>query len=124
MLGLDFGLVVLCVVITYMGLELQRQVMTIMLYKLWRDDTMFVVPVPPSVTDVCLCWFSRKRGPLWNHEDVAPKNPQIKSAEQLSVFLRHVVAVFKQSNAGWNYDTPPTDHIYLLPYRISYRSHT
>ncbi|TRY82982.1 hypothetical protein DNTS_026632 [Danionella cerebrum] len=40
---------------------------------------------------------SRKRGPLWNHEDVSPKNPNIKSADQLSVFLRHVVNVFKQT---------------------------
>ncbi|KAF3834580.1 hypothetical protein F7725_027138 [Dissostichus mawsoni] len=30
---------------------------------------------------------SRKRGPLWNHEDVSPKNPNIKSAEQLSFQL-------------------------------------
>ncbi|XP_069049817.1 protein furry homolog-like isoform X4 [Lepisosteus oculatus] len=43
---------------------------------------------------------SRKRGPLWNHEDVSPKNPNIKSADQLTVFLRHVVAVFKQSQPG------------------------
>ncbi|XP_029606709.1 protein furry homolog-like isoform X4 [Salmo trutta] len=43
---------------------------------------------------------SRKRGPLWNHEDVSPKNPNIKSADQLSVFLRHVVTVFKQSQSG------------------------
>ncbi|XP_051026741.1 protein furry homolog-like isoform X1 [Acomys russatus] len=42
---------------------------------------------------------SRKRGPLWNHEDVSAKNPSIRSAEQLTTFLKHVVAVFKQSNA-------------------------
>lgn len=42
----------------------------------------------------------RKRGPLWNHEDVSPKNPNIKSADQLSVFVRHVVNVFKQSQSG------------------------
>lgn len=42
----------------------------------------------------------RKRGPLWNHEDVSAKNPNIKSAEQLTAFLKHVVSVFKQSNAG------------------------
>ena len=93
----------------------------IMLYKLWRDDIMFVVRVPSSVADVCLCWFSRKRGPLWNHEDVAPKNPQIKSAEQLSVFLRHVVAVFKQSSAGWYYGhSPDGPHLSLtLSYLLS-----
>ncbi|KAM5336812.1 protein furry homolog-like isoform 4-T4 [Glossophaga mutica] len=42
---------------------------------------------------------SRKRGPLWNHEDVSAKNPSIKSAEQLTTFLKHVVAVFKQSSS-------------------------
>ncbi|XP_064223017.1 protein furry homolog-like isoform X6 [Aotus nancymaae] len=42
---------------------------------------------------------SRKRGPLWNHEDVSAKNPSIKSAEQLTTFLKHVVSVFKQSNS-------------------------
>ncbi|XP_065113196.1 protein furry homolog-like isoform X3 [Paramisgurnus dabryanus] len=45
---------------------------------------------------------SRKRGPLWNHEDVSPKNPSIKSADQLSVFLRHVVNVFKQTPSGYH----------------------
>uniref|UniRef100_A0A8B9TCG2 FRY like transcription coactivator n=1 Tax=Anas platyrhynchos TaxID=8839 RepID=A0A8B9TCG2_ANAPL len=44
---------------------------------------------------------SRKRGPLWNHEDVSAKNPNIKSAEQLTVFLKHVVAIFKQSSSGF-----------------------
>lgn len=42
----------------------------------------------------------RKRGPLWNHEDVSPKNPNIKSSDQLSVFVRHVVNVFKLSQTG------------------------
>ncbi|XP_058494986.1 protein furry homolog-like isoform X4 [Solea solea] len=44
---------------------------------------------------------SRKKGPLWNHEDVSPKNPNIKSADQLSVFVRHVVTVFKHSQSGF-----------------------
>ncbi|XP_064419085.1 protein furry homolog-like isoform X3 [Latimeria chalumnae] len=43
---------------------------------------------------------SRKRGPLWNHEDVSPKNSAIKSAEQLTVFLKHVVPIFKYSRSG------------------------
>ncbi|XP_074760864.1 protein furry homolog-like isoform X6 [Athene noctua] len=43
---------------------------------------------------------SRKRGPLWNHEDVSAKNPNIKSAEQLTVFLKHVLSIFKQSSSG------------------------
>ncbi|XP_061439279.1 protein furry homolog-like isoform X4 [Rhineura floridana] len=42
---------------------------------------------------------SRKRGPLWNHEDVSAKNPSIKSAEQLTIFLKHVVSAFKQSSS-------------------------
>ncbi|XP_014830696.1 PREDICTED: protein furry homolog-like isoform X4 [Poecilia mexicana] len=48
---------------------------------------------------------SRKRGPLWNHEDVSPKNSNIKSADQLSVFVRHVVTVFKQSQTGFHLDS-------------------
>ncbi|KAG8134911.1 hypothetical protein E2320_007986 [Naja naja] len=32
---------------------------------------------------------SRKQGPLWNHEDVSAKNPSIKSAELLTIFLKH-----------------------------------
>uniref|UniRef100_A0A8D0AUM2 Furry homolog, like n=1 Tax=Sander lucioperca TaxID=283035 RepID=A0A8D0AUM2_SANLU len=48
---------------------------------------------------------SRKRGPLWNHEDVSPKNPNIKSADQLSVFVRHVVTVFKHSQSGFQLES-------------------
>ncbi|XP_061593946.1 protein furry homolog-like isoform X3 [Cololabis saira] len=48
---------------------------------------------------------SRKRGPLWNHEDVSPKNPNIKSADQLSVFVRHVVTVFKHYQTGFQLDS-------------------
>lgn len=55
-----------------------------------------------SLKSRALCLFSvfRKRGPLWNHEDVSAKNPNIKSAEQLTTFLKHVVSVFKQSSSG------------------------
>lgn len=51
---------------------------------------------------LCLLYFYifRRRGPLWNHEDVSAKNPNIKSAEQLTVFLKHVVSIFKQSSSG------------------------
>ncbi|KAH0616207.1 hypothetical protein JD844_027161 [Phrynosoma platyrhinos] len=42
---------------------------------------------------------TRKQGPFWNHEDVSAKNPSIKSAEQLTVFLKHVISVFKQSSS-------------------------
>ncbi|KAG9351808.1 hypothetical protein JZ751_023059 [Albula glossodonta] len=41
---------------------------------------------------------TRAFGPLWCHEDITPKNPNSKSAEQLANFLRHVVSVFKESN--------------------------
>lgn len=47
-----------------------------------------------------LFFSKRKRGPLWNHEDVSPKNPNIKTAEQLTVFLKHVISIFKQSRSG------------------------
>lgn len=53
----------------------------------------------------------RKRGPLWNHEDVSSKNPSIKSADQLATFLKHVVSVFKQSNAGTVFDEYTTPHL-------------
>lgn len=49
---------------------------------------------------LCVLYIFRKRGPLWNHEDVSAKNPNIKSAEQLTVFLKHVVSIFKQSSSG------------------------
>uniref|UniRef100_A0A3P8WVZ6 Furry homolog, like n=1 Tax=Cynoglossus semilaevis TaxID=244447 RepID=A0A3P8WVZ6_CYNSE len=48
---------------------------------------------------------SRLKGPLWNHEDVSPKNPNIKSADQLSVFVRHVVSVFKHSQPGFQLES-------------------
>uniref|UniRef100_A0A673M1U7 Protein furry homolog-like n=1 Tax=Sinocyclocheilus rhinocerous TaxID=307959 RepID=A0A673M1U7_9TELE len=56
---------------------------------------------------------SRKRGPLWNHEDVSPKNPNIKSADQLSVFLRHVVNVFKQTPSGKTQHVPISLHVII-----------
>lgn len=42
----------------------------------------------------------RAFGPLWVHEDITPKNPNSKSTEQLSNFLRHVISVFKESKSG------------------------
>lgn len=42
----------------------------------------------------------RAIGPLWAHEDITPKNPNSKSTEQLSNFLRHVISVFKESKTG------------------------
>ncbi|XP_061680051.1 protein furry homolog-like isoform X3 [Syngnathoides biaculeatus] len=52
---------------------------------------------------------SRKHGPLWNHEDVSPKYPNIKSADQLSVFVRHVMTVFKLSQTGFQLDSLLSD---------------
>ncbi|KAM9456434.1 protein furry homolog isoform 7-T7 [Clarias gariepinus] len=43
---------------------------------------------------------TRAFGPLWCHEDITPKNPNSKSAEQLTNFLRHVMSVFKESKSG------------------------
>ncbi|XP_028838756.1 protein furry homolog isoform X6 [Denticeps clupeoides] len=43
---------------------------------------------------------TRAFGPLWCHEDITPKNPNSKSAEQLTNFLRHVVSVFKESKSA------------------------
>lgn len=63
--------------------------------------------------DWCLVLSCRKKGPLWNHEDVSPKNPNIKSADQLSVFVRHVVTVFKHSQTGLCGLQPRVDLILL-----------
>ncbi|XP_043911662.1 protein furry homolog-like [Protopterus annectens] len=52
---------------------------------------------------------SRKRGPLWNHEDVSAKNSGIKSAEQLTAFLKHVVSVFKLSKSGFHLEQNLSD---------------
>uniref|UniRef100_A0A3Q3JHT0 Furry homolog, like n=1 Tax=Monopterus albus TaxID=43700 RepID=A0A3Q3JHT0_MONAL len=49
--------------------------------------------------------MTRKRGPLWNHEDVSPKTPKIKSADQLSGFVRHVVNVFRCSQTGFQLES-------------------
>nr|XP_055052852.1 protein furry homolog isoform X2 [Misgurnus anguillicaudatus] len=42
---------------------------------------------------------TRPFGPLWNHEDITPKNPHSKSTEQLTNFLRHVLSVFKEAKS-------------------------
>ncbi|XP_057206794.1 protein furry homolog isoform X3 [Triplophysa rosa] len=42
---------------------------------------------------------TRPFGPLWNHEDITPKNPHSKSTEHLTNFLRHVVSVFKEAKS-------------------------
>ncbi|XP_026994498.1 protein furry homolog isoform X6 [Tachysurus fulvidraco] len=51
----------------------------------------------------------RAFGPLWCHEDITPKNPNSKSAEQLSNFLRHVVSVFKESKSDFHLEQQLSD---------------
>ncbi|XP_072301955.1 protein furry homolog isoform X1 [Eucyclogobius newberryi] len=51
----------------------------------------------------------RAFGPLWAHEDITPKNPNCKSSEQLSNFLRHVVSVFKESKSDFHLEQQLSD---------------
>uniref|UniRef100_A0A673BAW5 Furry homolog b (Drosophila) n=1 Tax=Sphaeramia orbicularis TaxID=375764 RepID=A0A673BAW5_9TELE len=51
----------------------------------------------------------RAFGPLWVHEDITPKNPNSKSTEQLSNFLRHVVSVFKESKTDFHLEQQLSD---------------
>uniref|UniRef100_A0A4W4FX37 Furry homolog b (Drosophila) n=1 Tax=Electrophorus electricus TaxID=8005 RepID=A0A4W4FX37_ELEEL len=51
----------------------------------------------------------RAFGPLWSHEDITPKNPNSKSAEQLANFLRHVVSVFKESKSDFHLEQQLSD---------------
>uniref|UniRef100_A0A8D2ZRE4 FRY microtubule binding protein n=2 Tax=Scophthalmus maximus TaxID=52904 RepID=A0A8D2ZRE4_SCOMX len=52
---------------------------------------------------------TRSFGPLWVHEDITPKNPNSKSTEQLSNFLRHVVSVFKESKSDFHLEHELSD---------------
>nr|XP_061786926.1 protein furry homolog [Nerophis lumbriciformis] len=52
---------------------------------------------------------TRALGPLWAHEDITPKNPNSKSTEQLSSFLRHVVSVFKESKSDFHLEQQLSD---------------
>ncbi|KAM9456431.1 protein furry homolog isoform 4-T4 [Clarias gariepinus] len=51
----------------------------------------------------------RAFGPLWCHEDITPKNPNSKSAEQLTNFLRHVMSVFKESKSDFHLEQQLSD---------------
>ncbi|XP_016338520.1 protein furry homolog isoform X3 [Sinocyclocheilus anshuiensis] len=51
----------------------------------------------------------RAFGPLWCHEDIMPKNPNSKSTEQLTNFLRHVVSVFKESKSDFHLEHQLSD---------------
>ncbi|KAJ0004584.1 hypothetical protein NQD34_010798 [Periophthalmus magnuspinnatus] len=52
---------------------------------------------------------TRAFGPLWAHEDITPKNPNCKSSEQLSNFLRHVISVFKESKSDFHLEQQLSD---------------
>uniref|UniRef100_A0A096MFY3 FRY microtubule binding protein n=1 Tax=Poecilia formosa TaxID=48698 RepID=A0A096MFY3_POEFO len=52
---------------------------------------------------------TRAFGPLWAHEDITPKNPNSKSTDQLSNFLRHVVSVFKESKSDFHLEQQLSD---------------
>ncbi|XP_018610807.1 protein furry homolog isoform X3 [Scleropages formosus] len=52
---------------------------------------------------------TRTFGPLWCHEDITPRNPNPKSAEQLANFLRHVVSVFKESKSDFHLEQQLSD---------------
>ncbi|XP_057676660.1 protein furry homolog isoform X3 [Corythoichthys intestinalis] len=52
---------------------------------------------------------TRAVGPLWVHEDITPKNPNSKSTEQLSNFLRHVISVFKESKSDFHLEQQLSD---------------
>ncbi|XP_045546146.1 protein furry homolog isoform X7 [Salmo salar] len=51
----------------------------------------------------------RAFGPLWVHEDITPKNPNCKSSDQLSNFLRHVISVFKESKSDFHLEQQLSD---------------
>uniref|UniRef100_A0A3Q3E9D0 Furry homolog b (Drosophila) n=1 Tax=Labrus bergylta TaxID=56723 RepID=A0A3Q3E9D0_9LABR len=52
---------------------------------------------------------TRAFGPLWVHEDITPKNPNSKSTDQLSNFLRHVISVFKESKSDFHLEQQLSD---------------
>uniref|UniRef100_A0AAZ3PWP9 Furry homolog b (Drosophila) n=1 Tax=Oncorhynchus tshawytscha TaxID=74940 RepID=A0AAZ3PWP9_ONCTS len=71
-----------------------------------------------TVPSLCLClsvaWSTvlsilRAFGPLWVHEDITPKNPNCKSSDQLSNFLRHVISVFKESKSDFHLEQQLSD---------------
>ncbi|XP_071847950.1 protein furry homolog-like isoform X4 [Apostichopus japonicus] len=43
---------------------------------------------------------SRKSRPLWSSEEITPRCLSIKSAEQMSTFLQHVVRIFQSGHRG------------------------
>uniref|UniRef100_A0A3B5LR17 Furry homolog b (Drosophila) n=1 Tax=Xiphophorus couchianus TaxID=32473 RepID=A0A3B5LR17_9TELE len=62
-----------------------------------------------SVGNFTVLFLLRAFGPLWAHEDITPKNPNSKSTDQLSNFLRHVVSVFKESKSDFHLEQQLSD---------------
>uniref|UniRef100_A0AAZ3RNK1 Furry homolog b (Drosophila) n=1 Tax=Oncorhynchus tshawytscha TaxID=74940 RepID=A0AAZ3RNK1_ONCTS len=69
-----------------------------------------------TVPSLCLCLsvfglalVRTPFGPLWVHEDITPKNPNCKSSDQLSNFLRHVISVFKESKSDFHLEQQLSD---------------
>lgn len=58
--------------------------------------TMQIAHVIKSMV-LFLCQYNSQQQPLWNYEDITAKVWSIKSAEQLSSLLRHMVKVFSDS---------------------------
>ncbi|XP_028817146.1 protein furry homolog isoform X5 [Denticeps clupeoides] len=52
---------------------------------------------------------TRSYGPLWCHEDITPKNQNLRSTEQLTNFLLHVVSVFKESKSDFHLEQQLSD---------------
>ncbi|KAJ3589236.1 hypothetical protein NHX12_010082 [Muraenolepis orangiensis] len=63
----------------------------------------------PTETDEKTNKLIEAFGPLWVHEDITPKNPNSKSTEQLTNFLRHVVSVFKESTSDFHLEQQLSD---------------
>ena len=66
----------------------------------YQYNSVVVVTVVGSSAWSTVLSLLRAFGPLWVHEDITPKNPNSKSSEQLTNFLRHVISVFKESTSG------------------------
>uniref|UniRef100_A0A3B3WC72 Uncharacterized protein n=1 Tax=Poecilia mexicana TaxID=48701 RepID=A0A3B3WC72_9TELE len=62
-----------------------------------------------DLENATVLFLLRAFGPLWAHEDITPKNPNSKSTDQLSNFLRHVVSVFKESKSDFHLEQQLSD---------------
>ncbi|KAL0279789.1 UNVERIFIED_CONTAM: hypothetical protein PYX00_001270 [Menopon gallinae] len=55
------------------------------------------LPIQDVVKSLISFLSSRQNQPLWNYEDITAKVWSIRSAEQLDVFLQHVLRIFRDS---------------------------